>query len=255
MQGWKIIRHTVMQIFGNFSEAMRISALLYLPQLAVTMYGLNTFGNMANGSWIMQPGAVLYAGMFMFVFVITGTWIAVAWHRFVLTGEQVTGILPKFHGAQMLSYFWRGFLLGLVIIIPSFVVGMILGMASALFGGGEAATSIYIMLAVPFISSLAAMFFFYRLCAILPATALGKPIPMGESWRATRGSFGAILVIVILLAVVNALTMIMTRNGGFDGVTVVSFVWTAVSGWLQMMLGISLLTTIYGHYVEGRELV
>ena len=35
----------------------------------------------------------------------------------------------------------------------------------------------------------------------------------------------------------------------------VAIVWTIVTGWFKMMIGASILTTLYGVYVEDRSLV
>jgi len=33
-----------------------------------------------------------------------------------------------------------------------------------------------------------------------------------------------------------------------------ALLWTLATGWVIMVVGVSILTTIYGHYVEGRAL-
>ena len=36
---------------------------------------------------------------------------------------------------------------------------------------------------------------------------------------------------------------------------VLLILWQFVTGWLVMMVSVSILTTLYGHYIEGRPLV
>ena len=36
--------------------------------------------------------------------------------------------------------------------------------------------------------------------------------------------------------------------------SIINLVYSHVTGWIVMMIGISVLTTIYGVYVEGREI-
>ena len=30
--------------------------------------------------------------------------------------------------------------------------------------------------------------------------------------------------------------------------------WTLATGWVKMIVGVSILTTLYGHYIEGRAI-
>lgn len=93
----------------------------------------------------------------------------------------------------------------------------------------------------------------YRLSVILPGAALGEKVRLGDAWRRTAGSSGAI----ILLAVVSILAAIVIDLPLFvlGSVPLLAFAWGAATAWLKMMVGISILTTLYGHFVEGRALV
>ena len=41
----------------------------------------------------------------------------------------------------------------------------------------------------------------------------------------------------------------------FDRIPVVSIIWDIAVTWLVTMVGVSILTTLYGHYIQKRPLV
>ena len=51
---------------------------------------------------------------------------------------------------------------------------------------------------------------------------------------------GSVLIDLPVLSLMNIMPLAMT--------------WTFVTAWIKTMVGASILTTIYGHYVEGRPL-
>jgi hypothetical protein len=40
----------------------------------------------------------------------------------------------------------------------------------------------------------------------------------------------------------------------FAGNFALSLIWQCVFGWISVMVGLSVLTTLYGHYIEKRAL-
>jgi hypothetical protein len=94
-----------------------------------------------------------------------------------------------------------------------------------------------------------------RLGTALPGVALQAGVPVFSGWDATRGQ-SMTIVGVVLLSLVSA--------GGLQYLSVVAFAdpasWPAVAAsiivqWVIMMVSVSILTTLYGHYVEKRPLV
>ncbi len=91
-----------------------------------------------------------------------------------------------------------------------------------------------------------------RLGLVLPAVAVGKQMTFRESWTATAAlSFAiltAILILVVLNVVVSGVLGLLFRG------SVVFGILDLVVGWVSVMVGLSILTTIYGHAVEGRPI-
>ena len=71
---------------------------------------------------------------------------------------------------------------------------------------------------------------------------------------ATKGEAGA-LVVVTVLSIALALVLNMPQQFILEAGSVPALIWQLISGWIVLMVGISVLTTLYGHYIEKRELV
>jgi hypothetical protein len=96
-------------------------------------------------------------------------------------------------------------------------------------------------------------FIWLRLSVSLPSVAVGEPMGSVEAWTKTNDVWEMILGISIIVIVLNfAATTIVTTL--FSGIPVVFGVLSIAVQWVSMMVGISILTTIYGHVIEGRSL-
>lgn len=189
---------------------------------------------------VISGGAALVMLLLGIAAVLASLWIAVAWHRYVLLGEAPAGWLPPWPGPAVSGYLWRSVLLGLTV--------------------GLAAVPVAVLSAVllPPVAMLAltvgvASFIFFRLSPILPAIALGKPLGFRAAWQATAGAAGTIAGLAGLMILGSLALQIPTMLSG-DPNSLLSLVYSVVVGWFAMMIGITLLTTVYGHCVEGRGL-
>jgi hypothetical protein len=92
----------------------------------------------------------------------------------------------------------------------------------------------------------------FRMALVLPASAVGRPIGVADSWRATRRADGAIFLMGGALIVLSwGLRLVFPAQ--FVAPWVALLAAGAIHG-LTVMLGISVLTTLHGHLVEGRPL-
>src|SRR5690606_34949859 len=162
--------------------------------------------------------------------------------RYILLDEMPTGIVPEFNGSRMLSYFGYSLLIGVVVLVIAIAMGILTGMAGMAIG--------QLAIIVPLIFYVLMLIASYRLSPMLPA--VGKPMKINEAWEATAGANGAIVVLaivsVIAAIVINLPAIGLAYLGGFFAF--IGLLWSLVAGWITMVVGVSLLTTIYGHYVE-----
>ena len=253
MKGWQLFTHSARQVFGNLGAALRISAVLYLAQIAVAIIvGFNVFAGQAALQAQIDAGGFPWGGfaVTLLVSIISGLWIAVGWHRYVLLVEQPGAALPEFHGDRMLAYFGRTLLIVLIVALVGFVIGVCVGLLSAIAGTRVAGLSGVLYVAAIFIPALVISF---RLCGSLPSAALGAEAGIADAWRKTAGQTGAFLTLAVITTVlsfaIDSPALMIAAPA-----SVASGVWLAITGWIKLMVGISILTTLYGHYIEGREL-
>lgn len=253
MKGWQIFLHSLRQVFGNFGAAIKISAVPYLIIVAATVaLGISNWSDpkargdaVANGTF---PWGRL--ALFCLIWTVSWYWIAVAWHRFVLLNER-PGAIPAFRVDRVWAYFLRSLKVSLFVIPLALVIGLVFGFVGAFV---LHRVSQVIAVQVMTFTALALMFpFLYRLTASMPAAALGAPETVSDAWRATAGQFGALFVVTLLL--IGGSTILRLAGSSILGGTIFGTIWGYVIDWIAPLIGVSILTTLYGHYIEKRPLI
>lgn len=252
MKGWQIFMHSIRQVFDNFEGALRVSGVLYLVQICVSLaFGGGAF--MASRDMAQNgPGAGFYLGILVVLLValVTGFWIAVAWHRYVLLGEKAE-IIPTFRGDRIWAYLLRSLGYGLIVIL----IGAVWGMVVSFLVGSVLAQSMFVgLVLIGFLIYLPVLVIAFRMSADLPAAALGVERPFMSGWAATQGQT-ADLVSLAAIVVVFGVTLQLIGVYIFGQIAILSIIWSLLVGWVQMMVGVSILTTLYGHYIEKRALI
>lgn len=248
MKAWAIFVHSIRQVFGNLPEALQISGLIYLGQMAIAIaLGVTTTAMEATTE---PTGAeATKVTIAMMAMLIALMWIAVAWHRFVLLNERPAGYLPQLSLQRLGRYAGRSVLIALL----SLLIGMVLWLAfGTLFVGLFGLTwltelLIVICVIVPVLT------FLYRLSTILPGVAVDRDLGFADGWVATTGETPTILILAFLsgvAAIVLGSPLALLPEG-----SILSLLWQVISGWVQMMISASILTTLYGHYIEKRALL
>lgn len=249
-EGWLIFRHSVWMVFSNFSSAIRIA----IPLIVATLLAVVTLGSDFFFPDPLAMQSLWLSMLFLWVLqIFAGLWTAVAWHRFILL-EEGSGALPPLHIGEMVSYFLRGLLIGLIVFIPAFVLGMIAGFIGAFFSVSSGGLNEdFFALLLGLIVGLPCLIIFYRLSPILPAAAISKKMGAREAWAETKGKTMAILVAAILLyAIIFGVTYVIEAIFGTSGV--LPSIFAAVLQLVAGILGLSILTTLYGITIEGRAL-
>ena len=260
--GFEMFTHAIRMVFGNFAEALKLSAIPYLLTIAAGLAIAGTLGStdlafpapsdpsdpsgtVPQDSATQDPGgAALMLGLLLIVLdVIALCWIAVGWHRFILKSEYPEGPVPAWHGAEIRGYLWKSILLGLIFVL--FMIPAIL--LIALMSGSAPTT---------FIAIGAVMIGFYvvslRLGLVLPAAAIGSQQTFGWSGRTTQ-PYNLAIVTLAVLSVAVYLILGAVAGAVALGSPMLALIVQAAFDWLILMIGVSLLTTVYGVAVEGRE--
>jgi len=247
MLGFKIVRHSLAMVFGNFTEALRIGAVPIIGLSAFSFItGFVVAKNADRGhlvAWIL-PVMIMAVVLAVIIF----PWVAVAWHRFILRGERPTGFLPSWSRGHTWGYIKKSLLLAAVALA---LIALAILAASLVFRGGPQAPGAPVGRALVAVVGLLVYYLFLRFSLVLPAIALGEPAYFSQSWEETGQIKGAIIVAAITLGVANGLEGIAVRYIPLIPLAqVIDTIW----GWAFTMVGISTLTTVYGYLFEERPL-
>lgn len=267
--GYQLLRHTIVQVFGNLGSAARITLVLLAVPLVIAAatnpgmlsgefyrFDANTGQNDFSTIGLWGFGLAAIAG------VICWLWAAVAWHRFVLLEEYPTGIFPNWRGSNIINYLGNALLIGLVLIGVGIAAGILVGLIAAIVQS----TAIAIALGVGLVFGLS--WAATRVGLILPAAALGERLSLSESWKATAPVSGQIILPIIVIALASTILNqgivagfgeaqpIMTALGMQQQVTLsmTGIILSVVVGWVQMLVNLALMTTLYGNLIQGRQL-
>jgi len=252
MFGINIFLHAIQMVLNNLPVAIRISAVLMGVQFAVVMLFGNAYVAPAVAPGELPGGGSVLAAVISFAIVaLTSLMVAVAWHRFILREEVPAGPVPAINGAALVSYIIAGLILGLIVILVAIPVGIVVGLLFApvaISSGGEPGVVIgFLALTLTY---LPIAYVVYRISPILPSAALEARMPLKEAWYAT-GTSGAAFVV---LTVVSVLAGLLLNAPAAILPGILGSVWSFLANWVSILVGASVLTTIYGHYVEGRPL-
>ena len=254
MKSFQILSDSIQRVFNNLGAAIMISLVPYVIAIAIAAVlwlpiGLQVLTDQRAMQAMVQAGNFpwLQFVVTLLAFVIAGLWIAVAWHRFILLDER-PGWIPQFKGDRIWAYFLRGLLIVIILIPVVIVASIVIGIVAGLIGQGN----IVIAIIVSFLTFFVVWLIGLRLGTSLPGAAVKPGTSLGDGWRATSGQWGMFAVLAVMLAV---LSFVIGWIGTLlVGVPILSLIWSIVTNWVSTMVGLSLLTTLWGHFVEGRSL-
>jgi len=244
--------HSVRLVLADWRNALKITGLLYLIYaIPALLLGLlfpvpkSTDPSAALGAIASFAPVGIITGLLMAVVYV---WLAVTWHRYILLDEQPSGQLPAFRQSEILSYAGNAILLWLITLAVFLVVGLVTSPLAFLGVLGA------ILISVIIISI--ALIVGYRLGLVLPSRAIGQRLTFGESWAATKGQNATILVLAVVSAlaavVIDIPAMVLAFLPGIGGI--LAMLWRLATGWVTILVGVSILTTLYGVFVEKRSI-
>lgn len=249
--GFQIFLHSVRMVFGNFKELLRISlvpALIGAAALILLFMSIESSVADAPYNPPVSPEALNETILFVLLATIGGVlvslWIVVNWHRFILLEEIPTGWLPQIHFGRIMSYIGHALLLGLIFfagMVPVILIGALLG--------ANGLSPIIVLFFV-----ICASLILWRVIIILPAAAIGKSMGLREAWGATEGHWGAIIAVFFIGLVFQTVIQLVFAGLQYLMPVVGTFLILIPSVFILPLINVSILTTMYGVFVEGRSL-
>lgn len=274
MNGITIFNHSARQVLGNLGMAVKVSwwlIVLIVLIIGAAMFYLGDYAqylaldpnsidarNLPDLPFTSgQIATAFLSGIAFFVLVLWSiSVIAIAWHRYILTEEMPKGIIPYNSSFPVGRYFWVGFGISLITLIAASILGgillMILGpsMAGSVETGGALVTGLLIAL----VTGIVVTVLYLRMALVLPGIALDDKLTIGGAWEASSGYAGAIAIVAIMLTVLNVVAgVVIEFISGMGLPELLVSLLDLGFNWFYFMLNISVLSTLYGHLVQKRE--
>jgi hypothetical protein len=249
--------HALSSVRDNIGMAFRLALPWYAIVVPLTI-GLYLVLSLASGgkpeeSPILNFWTTLVAGA---VALLSASSIATNWHRYILRDEVPRGREILRIDALVLRYFGNMLLIMLAVLAAMTIIAVPLTLPAALVGLPGIGVFLMAVVGLP-----AAGVLFLRLAVKLPAIALGRTdFHVREAWKASEGNNLAILglfvlnlmIAVLIIAAVLVLHAIFSLFGPAIGMAVE--IGAQVAGnWILTILGITVLTSLYGFLVENRD--
>jgi hypothetical protein len=193
--------------------------------------------------------------------------IAVNWHRFIFMDEVARGAGRLRTDMLVWRYFGNFLLITVILTLAIMLASLPLALVLAALRipvetlQNIAAWPWPVRIAVQFIVACVVTALFFRFAIKLPAIALGrKDFGLGNAWFATRGNTLSLLA----LAACNMLTVfaadlilellatVLSRVHETAGALLTLPLGTIIQ-WLVAILGTTILTSLYGFFVENRD--
>jgi hypothetical protein len=238
--GLHILLHSIQMILRNLKDVLRLATV---PSIIAVVVFVAVFAQFASSGPDLTSQPVFPMVAVLVVILACSLWVAVNWHRFVLLEEYPKGWFPKFRGDRVFSYLGHGLLVvlfSMLALIPAAFVAFI-------FVAGAGIVGVFLAL----IPACIAMVFIYQMSVILPAAAIGRPMRLRDAFQTMNKTFGQIFVLIIASGMLQTLLRVVSER-----IFLISDLAGAVFSLgveiFLAVLQISILTTLYGHYVEGR---
>lgn len=261
MLSFRFVRHSVRMVWDNRANVARIAGPLIVTTLGLQLimyYGFDV--NVLNNEDVgvsETPGVLIPVVLLNVLNGLAALWVYVGWHRFVLLEEYPTGYWASVPADRILAYFGISCLFGFVTVGLSMLVGFAVAAIGGAFSVGtvEGSSSDEIrLILVILVVLLVVLPLSARLSVALPAAAIGRPIGIRGAWVATKGAsvtcgvgtFLMFLAVLVVVIPVGIFTEFLPAP--------FSFLVALPFSLFGIFVGVSYMTTLYGYYVERREI-
>lgn len=258
------LAHAIRSTFNNLGFAFHISwpwMLVLLPlNIILTVYfGLHDLGSPWGDGSEFSWDSIWPVALQLIASIVAYSSIAVNWHRYVLLDDvaegwdrlRIDGLTWKYIGNFFLIA-----LVGTLVAVPPLLIGsLIVAIYATAIGDVQ-------LLIVPVILAVYAsvIVILYRLMVKLPAIAIGRnDFGLKQAWAATDGNswriLGLLLLFILCIATLGMALLALTYVFGFLGsfALSVSIAAQVLMNWLATVLGVTLLTSLYGFFAEDRD--
>ncbi len=251
------IWHAINSVRNNLAYAFRVAWPWYAVMAAVVivLMLLSTYYTAGNSETSAGPAALidLIRGL---VTMVASASIAVNWHRYILLDEVPRGGDILRLDEKAWRYFGNMLLLFLILLVIGGAIAVPIGIIGGLAGSQQGVEILTVLVVAP-VAGIVAL----RLGTKFPAIALGRrDFSMKDAWIATAGNNLPIFFVILfevaaavaVFAVISLLAY-LTNQVSATLTVVITFILGLVVHWIFTIFSITVLTSLYGFFVEGRD--
>jgi hypothetical protein len=260
------LKHMLSSTLNNLGFAFKaqwpwfvVMGVVFTAVAAVNGLNLMSGGLDLKAQIEANPEKALVFVMSFLVAIIVGflgfASIAVSWHRYVLLDEVPQGLAKLRVDRTVWRYFGNMFLIALCII--PLMIPVSIGVTPLM------AVNPFVAMAGFFVFVMLVMLpIIYRLSIKLPAVALGRTdFKLGNAWDVSRGNWWPIVGVSVIFSLISwgidlfmtglssALYSFMDPAISFS----IEFAANALVNWIVTVMGITMLTSLYGYFEEKRD--
>ncbi|MFN0194818.1 MAG: hypothetical protein ACKVP5_23050 [Aestuariivirga sp.] len=255
-----IFSHSIRSVIDNIGFAFHVSWPWMLAILPIHV-GTSVYAalNMPTGAEPYNAAVVVSGILSAAATMVAFASIAVNWHRYILLDEIPQGAQRLRLDSTVWRYVGNTLLIFLIMILILIIPSVILAILTA-FGGAVGAVIGGLVMIAAFLFAIA---YFYRMSVKLPSIALGRrDYSISTALKDTDGNTArfiglAALFFVVAIAIGLLVLALQYAIVGIDaGVGPGLYAILAIQlilNWLTTIWGVTLLTSLYGYFAEGRD--
>lgn len=250
--------HAMRSTLDNLGFAFHLSWPWMLALFPIEIVGnLYIWANDVGPPDVPNPKVIAATFIMGIASLIAFSSIAVSWHRYILRDDMPQGLGRLRLDATVWRY--AGNVLLIVLLLSLCVVPAVFAFAlvAVLFGDN----ALVIIVPASLLLLLAIIPSSYRLSVKLPAIALERwDYSLRNAWADTRGNFWQLLGLALLYFLLVLIAGLVAAGVGYGLGQLAGAIGQSVSiaiqlvvNWIVTILGVTMLTSLYGYFVEGRE--
>ena len=244
------LRMLIFDIYGTLRVLMPALLLVLACAAGIALFApdmMTVLGAEPDVMLAPEPASALIFMVLGMTGLLGYAMMAILWHRHVLLNGAERAEVMRPGPGVFFSYIWRAMVVGMVQLLASVPIAVVVTLLAGPAPGGlmGALTGL--------LGSLVFIWLALRFSICLPAAAIGAALPLRDSWQATASVSGPLWALALLFSGLNTIFFLLTGIL-MPGANVVSIVGQTAIYLIEGLLFISVLTTLYGHLMEGRSL-
>ena len=225
---------------------MMVILVIYQTALTLLLDSLYVPGNQGQTQQAFfenWPRLVLGFVVYGVIIVWLTTIFAIRWHRYVLLGQHTYSAFDVTFAGREWRFVWNSVVVGLIIGLAMVVFFLGVRIVFSFVGAVSPSALAFLNVTAFVLLLLFVNYFIGRFCLVFPATALGVPMRVRDSWYKTREGGKRVMLLLTAMSLPNLiapeLAFLLLQPGA-----VPEWLATAVGTFLQVFF-LLITTALY----------